>query len=172
MEVILIITDIDQFIPYYTRIKSRTFTLLEVIPANHIEWRYKQGKFSIGDTIRHIANIERWVYAESIEGRPASYSGCGTEFAEGYNQVLNYYLELHNASKEIFTKLSQNDLATKCATPDGGNITVWKWLRLMIEHEIHHRAQIYTYLNMLNVKTPPIFGLSAEDLINKTSIQQ
>jgi uncharacterized damage-inducible protein DinB len=34
----------------------------------------------------------------------------------------------------------------------------------MVEHEIHHRGQIYVYLSMLGVKTPPIFGLTSEQL--------
>jgi uncharacterized damage-inducible protein DinB len=35
---------------------------------------------------------------------------------------------------------------------------------LMVEHEIHHRGQIYLYLSMLNVATPPLYGLTSEQL--------
>ena len=35
----------------------------------------------------------------------------------------------------------------------------------MVEHEVHHRGQIYVYLGMLEVKTPPLFGLTSEELI-------
>jgi uncharacterized damage-inducible protein DinB len=52
----------------------------------------------------------------------------------------------------------------KCATPDGAKITVWKWLRLMTEHEIHHRGQIYLYLAMLEIPTPPLYGLTSEEV--------
>jgi hypothetical protein len=30
--------------------------------------------------------------------------------------------------------------------------------------EIHHRGQLYLYLNMIGVATPPMFGLSAEEV--------
>jgi uncharacterized damage-inducible protein DinB len=60
--------------------------------------------------------------------------------------------------------LSPDDLQKKCATPGGTSITVWKWLRAMVEHEIHHRAQIYTYLGMLGIPTPPIYGLTSEEV--------
>jgi uncharacterized damage-inducible protein DinB len=43
-------------------------------------------------------------------------------------------------------------------------IVVWKWLRTMVEHEIHHWAQLYIYLNMIHVQTPPLFGLTSEEL--------
>jgi uncharacterized damage-inducible protein DinB len=34
----------------------------------------------------------------------------------------------------------------------------------MPEHEIHHRGQIYLYLAMLGVKTPPLYGLTSEQV--------
>jgi len=55
-------------------------------------------------------------------------------------------------------------LQRKCATPDGAHITVWKWLRAMVEHEIHHRGQLYLYLSLLNVPTPPLYGLTSEEV--------
>jgi uncharacterized damage-inducible protein DinB len=43
-------------------------------------------------------------------------------------------------------------------------MAVWKWLRAMTEHEIHHRGQLYLMLSMLGVKTPPVFGMTSEEL--------
>ena len=60
--------------------------------------------------------------------------------------------------------MSPDDLNRKCATPDGASITTWKWMRSMIEHEIHHRGQIYLYLSMLGVPTPPLYGLTSEQV--------
>ncbi len=52
--------------------------------------------------------------------------------------------------------------------PAGGpGIAGWKWLRLLPEHEIHHRGQIYVYLAMLGIETPPIFGLTSEAVVGK-----
>jgi uncharacterized damage-inducible protein DinB len=34
----------------------------------------------------------------------------------------------------------------------------------MVEHEVHHRGQIYLMLNMLEVPTPPLFGLTSEEV--------
>jgi uncharacterized damage-inducible protein DinB len=71
---------------------------------------------------------------------------------------------MHSESMDIFRKLSNEDLQQKCVTPGGTPITIWKWLRAMVEHEIHHRAQIYTYLGMLDIATPPIYGLTSEEV--------
>jgi uncharacterized damage-inducible protein DinB len=42
----------------------------------------------------------------------------------------------------------------------------------MVEHEAHHRGQIYLMLGMLDVSTPPIFGLTAEELQARSLAQK
>lgn len=37
----------------------------------------------------------------------------------------------------------------------------------MTEHEIHHRGQIYFCLSMLDVPTPPLYGLTSEQVIER-----
>jgi uncharacterized damage-inducible protein DinB len=70
--------------------------------------------------------------------------------------------QAHEESLQIFSSLSDEDLQEKCYTPTGHAIRKGKWLELLAEHEIHHRAQIYLYLNLLDVTTPPMYGLTAE----------
>ena len=65
---------------------------------------------------------------------------------------------------EVFRSLSEEDLQKKCTIPSGGQITLWKWLRAMIEHEVHHRGQIYLYLQLLGVPSPPLYGLTSEEV--------
>jgi uncharacterized damage-inducible protein DinB len=39
----------------------------------------------------------------------------------------------------------------------------------MVEHEVHHRAQIYIYLGLLGIATPPIYGLTSEEVKARSS---
>jgi uncharacterized damage-inducible protein DinB len=133
-----------------------------------MDFAYMPGKFTIADLIRHIATIERYMYAETIAGRKSAYPGCGKELADGYENVLKYFNDLHGEAIEIFKGLSDEDLKRKCMTPANMEITIWKWLRAMVEHEIHHRGQLYIYLNMLNVNTPPLFGLTSEEVLERS----
>ncbi|WP_370896440.1 DinB family protein [Chryseobacterium gossypii] len=162
------ITNIGSFLEYYEKIRQRTNRLISVISPEHMDWAYKTGKFTIADHIRHIAAIERYMFAETILGNPCTYNGCGRELADGYENILKYFSEKHEESLNIFRNLSNEDLHRKCLTPGNAPITVWKWLRAMTEHEIHHRAQLYLYLNLLEVKTPPMFGLSSEEIIQNS----
>ena len=118
----------------------------------------------MGDLLRHLAVTERYMWAENAHGNPARYTTHGRELADGLENVLAFMERLHAESMEILSRLSPEDLQRKCNTPDSAPITVWKWLRLMTEHEIHHRGQIYLYLSMLRVETPPLYGLTSEQV--------
>jgi uncharacterized damage-inducible protein DinB len=165
---IMEIQHIEPFLDYFARVRQRTLKVISYIPAEHLDWTYRPGKFSFADIIRHLATIERYMYAENCQLKPSRYPGHGKELADGYENVLRFFEQMHSESLEIFGRLSAEDLQKKCLTPGGAPITVWKWLRAMIEHEIHHRGQLYLYLGMVEVQPPPIYGLTSEEVFERS----
>jgi len=163
------ITSVTSFLDYYERVRERTLRVVHAIPPEAMDCAYKPGKFTIADMLRHIATIERYMFAENIMLRQSSYNGCGRELADGHEAVIAYFNELHDQSVVMFRTLTDKDLNRKCPTP-GGEMTSWKWLRAMVEHEVHHRGELYIYLNLLDVKTPPMFGLTAEEVQQKSLV--
>ena len=158
------IQDLDIFLEYLDKVHQRTVRVARCIPADKLEWSYSEGKFTLGDLVRHIAAIERYMFVETIQGKPSRYTGCGEEMAASLDEVMAFLEKMHGESVEIISRLTAEDLNRKCITPGGASITVWKWLRAMVEHEIHHRGQIYIYLAMLSVPTPPLYGLTSEQV--------
>lgn len=158
------IRTIQPFLQYFGNVRERTMRVARCVPAEKIDWAYAPGKFTLGDLLRHIAVAERYMWAETVSGRPSRYTRHGKELAESFEEVIALMERLHAESMEIFGKLSDEELLRKCKTPDDAEITKWKWLRLMVEHEIHHRGQIYLYLGILGVPTPPMYGLTSEQV--------
>ena len=152
------------FLKYFEGVRARTERVVLVIPPDQLEWRHKPGAFSIGDLVRHIAATERYMFAENVAGRPSRYPGHGRELADGFDGVIDYLRTCHRQAVEIIAGVSDADLASTCTTPAGTPITRWKWLRAMVEHEVHHRGQIYLMLNMIGVDTPTLYGLTSEEV--------
>jgi uncharacterized damage-inducible protein DinB len=159
---------ITSFLEYFEKIRQRTLRVIRSIPPDKIDWTYRAGKFTFADLIRHLATIERYMYAENVQLKPSRYPGHGKELADGYDDVLLFMNRLHAESMEIFSALTDEDLQKRCVTPGGGEITIWKWLRAMIEHEVHHRGQIYLYLGMLDIPAPPLYGLTSEEVLERS----
>jgi uncharacterized damage-inducible protein DinB len=161
---------------YWEKVRQRTLKVIACIPPDKYDWRYAEGKFSFADIIRHLATIERYMYAENVQLKPSRYPGHGPEVAHALEvtnapqladspaNVLAFFNQMHRESVAIFSQLTAEDLQKKCVTPGGISITVWKWLRAMVEHEVHHRAQMYIYLGLLGIAMPPIYGLTSEEV--------
>lgn len=163
------ILSVDQFLQYWESLRGRTRRVVACIPPERLEWSHRDGAFTLGDIVRHLAAIERWMYAETVAGRPSAYRGCGRELADGYEATLAYFERMDAESRELFTAIGDEGLRGKCRTPAGTEITTWKWLRAMCEHEVHHRGQLYLMLNMLEVPTPPIFGMTSEEVAARSA---
>jgi uncharacterized damage-inducible protein DinB len=157
-------TQSEDFVPYFKGIRKRTARLVPLIPPDQLEWRPEAGAMSFGDLLRHLAGTERWMWAENVAGRPARFPGHDASLAPGYEATCAYFARLHLEAMTIFESLAPGDYETPVQTPAGAMLPAWKWLRAMIEHEAHHRGQLYLMLRMIGVSTPPIFGLTSEEV--------
>ena len=100
------IQDLGVFLDYLDKVHQRTVRVARCIPADKLEWSYREGKFTLGDLVRHIAAIERYMFAETILGKPSRYAGCGKELAAGLDEVLAFLDDRHHESVEIISRLS------------------------------------------------------------------
>jgi uncharacterized damage-inducible protein DinB len=158
------ITTISPFLKYFANVRERTMRIVRCIPPDKINWTYAPGKFTLGDLLRHIAVTERYMFAENVQNHDSRYTTHGTELAADYDSVIELMQRLHAESLAIFAKLTDENLKHKCKTPGGVELQTAKWLRAMVEHEVHHRGQIYLYLGLLGVPTPPLYGLTSEQV--------
>lgn len=158
------ITRIEPFLEYHRSVRGRTRRVLACVPPESVDWSHRPGAWTFGDLVRHLAALERWMFAENALGRPSRYPGHGVELAKGWPAVMAYFDRMEAESLDIYRALTPEQLAARCITPGGASLPVWKWLRAMLEHEIHHRGQIYLMLGLLGVATPPIYGLTEEQV--------
>jgi uncharacterized damage-inducible protein DinB len=165
----MIISTIDGFLAYVDSVRGRTRRVVECIPPDRVEWTHRDGAFTLGDMVRHLGAAERYMFAETARGNTSAYPGHGRDLADGYDAVLAYLNRTHEESLAIYRSLTPEALAGRCTTPAGTSITTWKWLRAMVEHEIHHRGQIYLMLGILGVRTPPLYGLTEEQLRERSA---
>lgn len=156
--------DRAEFLRYWDNARGRTRRLVPLIPADRVEWAPGPGRLTCGDLVRHLAAIERWMFAENVSGRPSRYPGHDEALASGLDALLAFHDRMHEEAMALLGALSDEQLAARCTTPGGATLPAWKWLRSMAEHEAHHRGQLYTYLGLLGVPTPPLYGLTEEEV--------
>ena len=53
--------------------------------------------------------------------------------------------------------------------PGARPVRAWRLLLAMVEHEVHHRSQLASYLTWMGLEAPDIFGLGVEDVERLTA---
>jgi hypothetical protein len=87
----------------------------------------------------------------------------GPELAASLDEILALMGRLHAESLDIFCKLGAMTSSANAATlaapklPPGNGYA-------MTEREIHHCGQLYLYLGILGVPTPPLSDLTSEQV--------
>ena len=105
------VRSMSAFLPYYEGIRQRTRRVVQLIPDAQIEWRPADGRFSFSDLVRHLASLERYMFAENVAGRPSRYPGHGRELADGPEAVRSYFDTLHEEALAIFRRLADEGTA-------------------------------------------------------------
>lgn len=163
------VVTIAGFLDYYRRVREATRRVVAQIPPEALDWTYRPGKFTVGDLVRHIAAIERHVFVEAVAGRPIRYRGCGPELGRELPDVLAFFDGCHTESLAALGTLSDADLGRRVQNPGGRDMAIGKLLRALPVHEIHHRGALCIYLNLFGVATPPVLGLTAEELLLRSA---
>ncbi len=159
------IKTIESFLSYLERTRQATKRVIQAIPAEKFDFAYMPGKFTIADQIRHIAAIEQYVFANIAVGKAPAYKGCGNELADGYDAIMKYFDDCRQESIKMFSSLSDDDLSRKVNALNGSEMELGQFLRALFVHEIHHRAVLCIYINLLGLESPPVLGFTEKQVI-------
>jgi len=134
-----------------------TLEVLAKIPPDQIGWRPAEGMLSLGEITRHIWMSEEGIRRAALEGKWDYYE---KRVPQGLFSILGEVKSLEPEIAQI-EKTYQDTLREAAALPlerwqkervnDQFNIRrrVSVFLFGINEHEIHHRAQVGTYLHIL-----------------------
>jgi uncharacterized damage-inducible protein DinB len=154
------------FIKYFESVRRRTLNYMRVVPAERLEWAPEAGEFTCAEVIRHIMVSERMFVRVVTEGR-WHYDGHETTEPQNLDDLIALLDASHSEAIGKLKRFPDQELTNPCPGPkgEGRPVKAWRWLMAMTEHEVHHRSQLATYLSLMGVQPPHIFGLGVEDLI-------
>ena len=164
------IASVREFTDYFDSVRRRTVGFFRMIPADMIEWAPKDGEYTCGDIVRHVATSESMFTGVVTDG-VWRYDGHARAMGASLEQALALLDARHAAASQALARTADAALAESRPSlePGGRPIRGWRVLMAMCEHEVHHRSQLASYLTLMGVDAPDIFGLGVEDVTRLTS---
>lgn len=153
----------EELIANFEGVRKRTLKYLNALPEQLVDWRPDDDKFSIGDIIRHLGSIEL-MFLHAIKQNEWKYNGHDPDKGRTLQEAINYLLVCHDTVLAGLHQLEHEQLTRKVKNPLGYDISAWRYIMAMAEHEIHHRGQISAYMQANHIDPPQIFGLKVEQI--------
>ena len=162
----------DALLPEFDHEMANTRRTLERVPDDKLAWKPHTKSGTMGWLASHIANIPSWaaiaIGQDSLDLAPPGAEPHRTPEARSRKELL-----------EIFDKNVADGRAAIAGADDNRLLATWTLLSngqtvltmprigvlrsFVMNHSIHHRAQLTVYLRMNDLPVPSLYGPSADE---------
>jgi len=150
---------------------ATTRKVIERVPDDHIEWRPHEKSFPMGHLAQLVAMIPGWTMfvltktefdIAPREGPSAVYRFLPVD------QLLKMFDQNAAEARPLIEKVKDADLEVPWTLKAGGQkvSTMPRYMvyrTMMLNHLVHHRAQLGIYLRLTEQMVPQMYGPTADD---------
>ncbi|MFN0110307.1 MAG: DinB family protein [Blastocatellia bacterium] len=149
-------TNMNSLVSNWRRIHKQTTKIMAAAPNDKYDWKPADSAMTMGELMNHLWIAEAGLIAAAKTGVfPTEAPPQIKDTAE----LIAAFDKTHEEAIATAMSLTEAELAETVA-PFGPDKAMPRsvLLNLTLEHEIHHRGQLYTYLRIAGCECPPLFG--------------
>jgi uncharacterized damage-inducible protein DinB len=148
-----------------------TRAVLEAVPVDKADYRPDACAKSAMELVRHIAAAENRFLKTTIDGVFDTNAAMIPDDVKTPNEIARWYVEQFEKNFEALTKLTAEQLLKMVNFRGLFQRPAVSFLQLGLNHSIHHRGQLSTYLRPMGSKVPEIYGESYDSAQAKKAPQ-
>jgi uncharacterized damage-inducible protein DinB len=162
----------DALLPEFDMEMASTRKVLERVPVEKSDYKPHPKSGSLGWLAWHVADLPHWVVEtvnkDELDFAPPGAPRPAPPKVESREKLLAAFDEKVAAARAAIASASDDHLA-KPWTLKGGGRTIFSMPRatvlrsFVMNHLIHHRAQLGVYLRLNDVPVPGMYGPSADE---------
>ncbi len=162
----------QSLLPEFDQEMANTRKVLERVPSEKWNWKPHEKSGTLGWLAGHVGTIPGWytmtLQTESLDYAPVDGPSYQVPKIENTEQLLSAFDQESKQARAVLAKASDADFGVNWTLLAGGKeiftMPRMACLRGMVmNHLIHHRAQLTMYLRLLNVPVPGLYGPSADE---------
>ncbi|MGA8152209.1 MAG: DinB family protein [Terriglobales bacterium] len=162
----------ESLLPEFDQEMANTRKTLERVPDEKFSWKPHEKSGSLGWLAGHLATIPDWgvitLKHDSFDIAPAGKQFEPPPTPKSRKELLEVFDKGVAEARAALAAASDSELARPWSFLNNG-VTVFSMPRIaclrawVMNHSIHHRAQLGVYLRLNNLPVPAIYGPSADE---------
>jgi uncharacterized damage-inducible protein DinB len=162
----------EGLLPEFDQEMASTRKTLERVPDGQFGWKPHEKSMTLGRLASHVAESPGWaattIETDSLDLAPPGAPPFKPVTADTRQEVLAIFEKNIAAARAAIAGASDDHLAKPWSLLMGGK-TILTLPRMSVlrtfvmNHTIHHRAQLGVYLRLNNIPVPAIYGPSADE---------
>jgi uncharacterized damage-inducible protein DinB len=159
-------------LPEFDNEMANTRKSLERVPFDKANWRPHPKTPTMAWLAGHVANLPSWTNVtlnqDSLDINPSGQKPPSADPPKSREELLQAFDKNRTAARETLEKTSDAEFMKPWSLLSNGKVvlTMPKVAILrgfVMNHLIHHRAQLGVYLRMNDVPVPGLYGPSADE---------
>jgi uncharacterized damage-inducible protein DinB len=162
----------DFLLPEFDQEMANTRKMLERVPDGRFGWKPHPKSWTMGTLATHVANLPQWTVEtlnrDELDIAPVGQPPYKAEVAGSQKQLLEFFDANIASARKVLTSATDEEMVKPWKLLAGGKeiFTMPKIAVLrsfVMNHIIHHRAQLSVLLRLNDVDVPGMYGPSADE---------
>jgi uncharacterized damage-inducible protein DinB len=162
----------EMLLPEFDQEMASTRKTLERVPFEKFDWKPHEKSMAMGGLATHLCNIATWslstINQDSLDLAPGGTPLPGAELAKSQAELLETFDANVAKARAAIAAVSDEELFKPWSLMANSKtiLTMPKIAVLrsfIMNHLIHHRAQLGVYLRLNDLPVPAIYGPSADE---------
>jgi uncharacterized damage-inducible protein DinB len=162
----------NTLLPEFDQEMANTRKTLERVPDGKADWKPHAKSMPLGVLSSHIANIPFWLVMtmnqDALDIAPPGQPPFVTPQASSTKELLEFFDKNMSEGRAGLVKASDEHWMQPWSLLAGGQTLMTMpriacYRTFVMNHSIHHRAQLGVYLRLNDIAVPGMYGPSADE---------
>ncbi len=162
----------DALLPEFDHEMANTRKTLERVPDDKLDWKPHKKSTAMGGLATHLSNLPTWanhtINKDSLDLAPGGKPMPPAPVVKSTTELLEIFDSNVASARAAIAEASDEELFKPWTLLRNGKeiLTLPKIAVLrgfVMNHNIHHRAQLGVYLRLNDIPVPSIYGPSADE---------
>ena len=159
----------DILLPEFDQEMANTRKMLERVPEDRLNFQPHERSWKLDHLVGHVADLPSWITetmrVQVLEMEPGQFTPFEPKSRE---ELLDHFDKNVSEARAALASATDEQLNAEWTMKWAGKTVMtmprYNVLRsVVLNHLIHHRAQVGMYLRLMNVAIPGMYGASADE---------